>query len=265
MPTSMVMVGYLLAMGAGGSFVFQQAVNANLRTEIDRPGGQAVVSYLGGTLVMLLVALVLREPWMSKQMLQRSHLISWSGGVIGAIYIAISILLIPRLGAAMVIALIVAGQMLGSLVFDHFGLLGIPVHQASISPVGGRGPACRGRRPNSSLRPAAVSAAAPGLVPRCYSVCQPRLSGRSCPSPFCSGPSCTVKMARLPALDCATLHGFAQIGLWLGHFHRPSQVQRKCWSYFGVQSQRQEFRFRDKISGQRSTARSRQQIKGGSE
>ncbi|HEY8714285.1 MAG TPA: DMT family transporter, partial [Candidatus Acidoferrum sp.] len=49
----------------------------------------------------------------------------------GAIYIAISILLVPRLGAAIVIGLIVAGQMLGSLAFDHFGLLGIPVHPAS--------------------------------------------------------------------------------------------------------------------------------------
>jgi transporter family-2 protein len=41
-------------------------------------------------------------------------------------------LLIPRLGAAMVIALIVAGQMLGSLAFDHFGLLGVPVHPANV-------------------------------------------------------------------------------------------------------------------------------------
>lgn len=131
MPTNMVMLGYLFAVGAGVSFVFQQAVNANLRAEIGSPWWAGFISYLGGTIVMLLVALVLREPWMSKQMLQRSHLISWSGGVFGAIYIAVSILLIPRLGAAMVIALIVAGQMLGSLAFDHFGLLGIPVHQAT--------------------------------------------------------------------------------------------------------------------------------------
>ena len=86
---------------------------------------------------MLLFAIVLREPWASKQMLQRSHLISWSGGLFGAIYIAISILLIPRLGAAIVIGLIVAGQMLGSLAFDHFGLFGIPVHPASLPRLAG--------------------------------------------------------------------------------------------------------------------------------
>ena len=116
---------------------FQQAVNANLRAEIGSPWWAGFISYLGGTIVMLLFAIVLREPWASKQMLQRSHLISWSGGLFGAIYIAISILLIPRLGAAIVIGLIVAGQMLGSLAFDHFGLLGIPVHPASLPRLAG--------------------------------------------------------------------------------------------------------------------------------
>src|SRR6185312_2923510 len=110
-------VGYALAIGAGVSFVFQQAVNANLRTEIGSPWWAGFISYLGGTIVMLVVALSLREPWISKETLERSHLISWSGGIFGAIYIAISILLVPRLGAAMVIALLVAGQMLGALAF----------------------------------------------------------------------------------------------------------------------------------------------------
>jgi bacterial/archaeal transporter family-2 protein len=132
MNTNLVIVGYLFAIGAGVSFVFQQAVNASLRAEIGSVWWAGFISYLGGTIVMLIAALVLKEPWLSKQMLQRSHLISWSGGLFGAIYIAISILLIPRLGAAMVIALIVAGQMLGSMTFDHFGLLGVPVHPAGI-------------------------------------------------------------------------------------------------------------------------------------
>jgi transporter family-2 protein len=46
---------------------------------------------------------------------------SWTGGVFGTIYIVVSILLLPHLGAATVVALLVTGQMLGSLVFDHYG------------------------------------------------------------------------------------------------------------------------------------------------
>ena len=133
MTASFVNIAYLLAVGAGLSFVFQQAVNANLRAEIGSLWWAGFISYLGGTLATLAVAIALRQPWPSMQTIQRSHWMSWSGGLFGAIYIGISILLIPRLGAALVIALIVAGQMIGSLAFDHFGILGVPVHSLSLS------------------------------------------------------------------------------------------------------------------------------------
>jgi transporter family-2 protein len=122
---------YLLAAGAGVSFVFQQAVNANLRAEIGSPWWAGFISYLGGTLAMLAVAMALREPWLTGQTMARTSWMSWTGGLFGAIYIAISILLLPRLGAAMVVALIVLGQMLGALAFDHFALLGVPENPVS--------------------------------------------------------------------------------------------------------------------------------------
>jgi bacterial/archaeal transporter family-2 protein len=39
--------------------------------------------------------------------------------------------MIPRLGVATVMTLIVVGQLLSSLVFDQFGLLGTPQHQST--------------------------------------------------------------------------------------------------------------------------------------
>src|SRR5580658_7923489 len=111
---------YLLAAGAGVSFVFQQAVNANLRAEIGSPWWAGFISYLGGTLAMLAMVITLREPWLSGAMALRSSWVSWTGGIFGAIYIAISILMLPHLGAATVVALIVVGQMIGSVTFDHF-------------------------------------------------------------------------------------------------------------------------------------------------
>jgi transporter family-2 protein len=131
MPISPPFFGYLLAFAAGISFVFQAAANNNLRAEIVSPWWAGFVSYLGGTLVMLVVAIALREPLPSAQMVAKSQWVSWMGGVFGAIYIGISILMLPRLGAATLIALLVAGQMIGSLAFDQFGLLGVPVHPIS--------------------------------------------------------------------------------------------------------------------------------------
>jgi len=56
----------------------------------------------------------------------------WTGGFIGAYFVAATIILAPRLGAAPMVALVVGGQMLASLVFDHFGLIGYQVHPLNL-------------------------------------------------------------------------------------------------------------------------------------
>jgi transporter family-2 protein len=122
----------LLAAAAGVSFVMQQAVNADLRTFLGSAAWAGFVSYLGGTLCMLVLAVAARDTVPSAAVAARSNWWSWTGGFFGAIYIAISILLVPRLGTATFIALLVAGQMLSSLLFDHFGLFGVAQHQIDL-------------------------------------------------------------------------------------------------------------------------------------
>ena len=83
-------------------------------------------------MAMLVVLLVMREPWLYAASVMRSSWWMWTGGFFGAIYIVVALVLLPRLGAATVVALIVTGQMLASLVFDQFGLLGLIQHPVSI-------------------------------------------------------------------------------------------------------------------------------------
>jgi transporter family-2 protein len=105
----------LLGAAAGVSFVIQQPVNADLRASIGSAAWAGFVSYLGGTLCMVVLAIVLRDTVPAIADIERSHWWAWAGGFFGAIYIAISILLVPRLGAAFFVALLVAGQMAGSI------------------------------------------------------------------------------------------------------------------------------------------------------
>jgi bacterial/archaeal transporter family-2 protein len=104
----------LLTVGAGVSVFVQQALNANLRTELNSAAWSGFVSYLLGVVFMVCLAIVLRDP------------IPWSGGIFGAIFIALSIITIPKVGGAAYIALLVTGQLVAALAFDHFGWLGIP-------------------------------------------------------------------------------------------------------------------------------------------
>jgi len=114
-----------LAFMAGISIVIQQALNANLRTALDSAAWSGFVSYFVGVVCMALLALALRDPIPSASVASRIPWWAWSGGLFGAIFIALAIFLIPKLGAATFIALLIAGQMLASVTFDHFGWLGL--------------------------------------------------------------------------------------------------------------------------------------------
>ena len=82
-------------------------------------------SYFVGLACMAFLAVILRDPPPSAGVMLRVPWWAWSGGLFGAIFIGLAIVLVPQLGAATFIALVVTGQMLASAGFDHFGLLGL--------------------------------------------------------------------------------------------------------------------------------------------
>lgn len=127
----------LLSVTAGVSVLIQQVLNANLRTELNSPVWSGFMSYFLGVVCMVLLAVVLRDPVPSVTVMARVPWWAWSGGVFGAAFIALSILMIPKLGGAAFIALLVAGQMIASLVFDHFGWLGIPQRPVDVGKLAG--------------------------------------------------------------------------------------------------------------------------------
>jgi bacterial/archaeal transporter family-2 protein len=129
----------VLAVAAGISVVVQQALNANLRTALGSAAWSGFTSYLVGTVCMVLLALALRDPVPSAAVAARVPWWAWSGGLFGAIFIGLAILLIPQIGAATFVALLVTGQMLASLALDHFGLLGVPVQPATLVRMAGAG------------------------------------------------------------------------------------------------------------------------------
>jgi transporter family-2 protein len=116
----------LLAVGAGVSVLVQQVLNANLRAELGSAAWSGFMSYVLGVVCMLGLAAALRDPIPSAAVIVRVPWWAWSGGLFGAIFIGLSIFLVPRLGGAAFIALLVAGQMMAALTFDHYGWLGMP-------------------------------------------------------------------------------------------------------------------------------------------
>jgi bacterial/archaeal transporter family-2 protein len=115
----------LLTVGAGISVLIQQALNANLRSELNSAPWSGFMSYFLGVVCMVVLAAALRDPVPSASTISRVPLWAWSGGIFGAIFIGLSIITIPKLGGATYIALLVTGQMIAALAVDHFGWLGL--------------------------------------------------------------------------------------------------------------------------------------------
>ncbi len=119
------LIAAALAVGAGVSIVIQQGFNVQVRGALNSAAWAGVASYAVGLAAMLLLALALRDPLPATAMAARLPWWAWSGGLFGAIYIGLAIFLVPQLGANTFVVLLVAGQMMTSIVIDHFGLFGL--------------------------------------------------------------------------------------------------------------------------------------------
>ncbi|MBI4962825.1 MAG: DMT family transporter [Desulfomonile tiedjei] len=122
----------LLAAIAGACAPTQAGINSQLRILIEDPVLAALISFAVGTTGLLIYALVVRLPWPAMQTLVQLPWWLWSGGLLGAFIVAVTIVLVPKLGAATLMACMIAGQMVASLLLDHYGIVGYSEHPASI-------------------------------------------------------------------------------------------------------------------------------------
>lgn len=127
----------LIAVAVGLLLPLQAGMNAQLRTAVGDPLAAALVSFLVGTTVLAALVVLLRVPLPLAAAWQRADWTHWLGGLFGAAYVALAVVLAPRLGAATLTAAVVAGQMLASVALDHYGVAGFAEQPASAARLAG--------------------------------------------------------------------------------------------------------------------------------
>jgi bacterial/archaeal transporter family-2 protein len=121
--------GYLLfALAAGAMLPIQFGINAQLASWLGSSVRASFVSFVVGALALGVVTAALYRDWPSTSRLGDAPWWVWIGGLLGAFYVLGSIVSAPRLGAVTLVALILAGQAVASLVVDHFGWVGFEEH-----------------------------------------------------------------------------------------------------------------------------------------
>jgi bacterial/archaeal transporter family-2 protein len=122
-----------IALLAGACAPTQAGINSQLRVFTEDPVLAALVSFAVGTMGLFVYVLLLRIPWPSFQNMLTVPYWMWTGGFLGAFLVVVTVILAPKMGAATMLAFLIAGQMVTSLVLDQYGLIGYPPHPTSVA------------------------------------------------------------------------------------------------------------------------------------
>jgi transporter family-2 protein len=126
----MAIVYSALAFLAGVALPIQIGLNTTV-ARVSSPFWASAISFLLGTTTLFVVILVTRQPAPTMALLSSLPVWVWLAGVLGAFYVTVTIVAAPKIGAALLLTLVVAGQMSASLVVDHVGAFNFPVQPIS--------------------------------------------------------------------------------------------------------------------------------------
>ncbi|MGI8935467.1 MAG: DMT family transporter [Phormidesmis sp.] len=129
---------FLLAALAGGSVLpVQVALNTLLRRYVGEPMQVTFISYLAGALASLTICGLARYPLPTASALTQTSWWMWVGGCLGTFYVWSTIFAAPKVGAALTLALTIAGQMIAALFLDHYGAIGLAQYSATPTRITG--------------------------------------------------------------------------------------------------------------------------------
>lgn len=115
-----------LAILAGMAMPTQATVNSKLAGYVSSPVSAAFISFAVGTVALFVYMLLTGVPLASLTLAKDAPLIAWIGGFLGAFFVAVMATVVPKIGVALSFSLAIGGQMLVTLLIDHFGWLGVP-------------------------------------------------------------------------------------------------------------------------------------------
>lgn len=118
---------------AGVALAIQNAVNAKLGSSLSLPLKASLIAFCISFIVLLCINIILRIHigWVIRTSIKQSlpnEWWIWLGGVLGSSYVALSSVLVPRLGTGQVVIVALFGQLVFSALIQQFGWFKSPVY-----------------------------------------------------------------------------------------------------------------------------------------
>jgi transporter family-2 protein len=128
----------LAALVGGGLIALQAPINAEAASRLGNPLAAATMSFCVGTAALILLTMLVSRNSTDLGAVRTLPLyMLLGGGLLGAVYVTVNLMLAPRIGIAAVMALGIAGQMFTALLIDRLGLFELMERGLTAGRVGG--------------------------------------------------------------------------------------------------------------------------------
>lgn len=122
-PSKALMLWRLLGIIAGMFSAMQTAINGHVGTITNSLLKSAFLSFLGGTITLLLILLIVRPTFKYQKSEKGNPWWMWTSGLIAILCVLGNAYIVPILGTGLAIIIILVGVISGSLLIDKLGLL----------------------------------------------------------------------------------------------------------------------------------------------
>ncbi len=112
-----------MAFIAGSFLPIQSGMNNKLAKTGGSPVHASMISFAIG-LLALVIYIILTSQNVSWRGIKDAPTYAWIGGILGAFYVTIIVLAFPKIGPGLTFGLVVTGQLLISMLMEHFRVMG---------------------------------------------------------------------------------------------------------------------------------------------
>lgn len=128
----------LIALVTGGTIALQAPINAEAAARLGHPLTAATMSFCVGTAALILLTALIARHGSNLGALKTMPLyMLLGGGLLGAIYVTVNLVLAPKIGVTAIMALGIAGQLFAALAIDRLGLFELMERGLSVGRVSG--------------------------------------------------------------------------------------------------------------------------------
>ena len=121
----------LTAIIIGAALAIQPALNATLARAVGSSNGASTISIAVALLTMLALVSFTGAGDISRERLAEVPWWIFLAGTVGALFVAGGTYIAPATGALLFFVCVVAGQLLASIIADHFGIFGLEIREVS--------------------------------------------------------------------------------------------------------------------------------------